>query len=162
MTETIQHIMTSLRESYQSLSSPRYFFVQDVVTRRPYAELELELRTAFDVEDNTDLNDDVSFVLGLRNDRGEWVLYLSMVGPFGALLRVRDHRPPEPVSANTVDISPDERRLLDVIHKHAIEMLDQPTLELPVQMNLNNTLPGRARLFQALFSDTDILPWRGE
>ncbi len=74
-------VMDAIEATYGSLSDPSYSFVERAMSAQPYAECVDRLSNLVDVEDVTDVNDDVSFRYLLSRGPNEWALNLSMVGP---------------------------------------------------------------------------------
>jgi hypothetical protein len=110
------------------------------------------------VSDETDLNDDVSFVYSLRGGDAAWLLQLSMVGPYAVVMRmVTDERPQ--LLADAGATSNLEDWLLDGLQSHHIVSLGGRILEARVPLALHNAEPENVLIFQALFSDVDGLPW---
>jgi len=155
----VDEIVARLRERYGSLAAPRFGFVQEMMTADPYASLVQRLIDDFDCQDETEPNDDVSFGYLLTNRRGAWVLRVSMVGPYAVLLRLRDGGVADVVESGGAGITEDERRLLRALKTEGIRALGRETLDEPISLALSNTSPGKVRVFQALFTDTDVLPW---
>jgi len=157
-THTATSILSSMQQRYGSLENPRFDFVETAIDDRPYDALVRELDTHFSVEEDTDPNDDVSFGFLLRRDTRRWVLRLSMVGPYAALTRLRGHRV-FLVDPDRTDLSDVEQEILGIVQAHGLTPIDQATLTVRVPLRLHNTDPENVRLYQALFTDTDWLPW---
>ena len=143
--------------AYGSLTSPTWHLIQARHDARPYAELEASLRARFVVRDTTDLNDDVALILEVDGTEREWVLFLSYVAPVAAVLALTGERRLQVLAHASGDA--DETLLFTLLEQHGLTALSQSTLEQPIELTLSNTLPGRVKLFQALFTDCDILPW---
>jgi hypothetical protein len=158
----MNHDVTSIRNAilarYGSLSEPRFHFVRAALEAHAYRALVDELRSSFDITEETDTNNDVSFSLVLRKDGGALGLRLSMVGPYAVLLRLPPAGSWEVVdgAAKTTDA---ERSILDAVRRFGIEPLDQATLSLPIALDMGDTEPDQCRFYQALFTDNDVLPW---
>jgi len=156
-TNDVATLLSLIEARYGSLEHPSFSFVTHVVEENPYRIFVKQLREMGDVEDVTDLNDDVSFAYTVRDKESEWYLMLSMLGPYAVLLRPdgKVYR----VSEKRAGVSGLEERVHNLLAGHGLHVLGRPLLETPVALQLHNTGPERVRLFQALFTDTDFLPW---
>ncbi|HEY0607521.1 MAG TPA: hypothetical protein VGD58_31675, partial [Herpetosiphonaceae bacterium] len=81
-------ILSHITTTYRSLENPYFFFVNEIVANQPYKALLSHIQEIFDVEEDTDLNVDVSFQYVLSRDQKLWSLQLSMLGPYAAIWRV--------------------------------------------------------------------------
>lgn len=106
----------------------------------------------------TDVNTDHGFVFTLGCMDQVWLqLQLSFVGSYAVLIRVTlDWNEVIDPSGGRIPI---ETCIIDLLAVHGIRLLDKSTLELPIGLKLFDTDPGNVRVYQALFSDVDILPW---
>ena len=59
--EEVQAVMDVIRSHYKSLQSPDFSFVRDTIPKRPYEKVLRQISKHFQVEEDTDPNDDVSF-----------------------------------------------------------------------------------------------------
>ncbi|MGH3800347.1 MAG: hypothetical protein ACRDTD_09495 [Pseudonocardiaceae bacterium] len=145
---------------YGKLDEPDFSFVQEATDSRPYEDVIREVVTTLDLtyEEYSDPNDDVSFEYHLSRDDESWALELSMVGPFAAVARIGDGWDSILVQSDP-NLSELERQLLAILRSHNLQILSKEELEQPVPLRLFNTDPGNVRVYQALFSDIDILPW---
>jgi hypothetical protein len=152
-------IIARCQEKYGSLSSPDFSFVKQSVERNPYSGLMGQLVKFLEVIDNTDTNDDVSFGHLLQKNERQWSLQLSMVGPYGLLMRVAEPSG-EILTSASRGLSDVERRIVDLLRLEGVQLLDRQTLEEPIALRLNNAEPEETRLYQALFTDVSQLPWQ--
>lgn len=151
----------AIQRAYASLDDPRYSFVADALADPPYERLLDGLARAFDVQDTTDPNDDVSFRSVLRDDTGAWCLDLSMVGPFALLTRLSDDGRCAVITGATNVESASERLLVSMLADERIELLTQTLLERPIDLRLRSGDGGEpVLLFHALIGDQPVLPWR--
>ncbi len=155
---TVNGIHDAIRMAYVSLSRPEWFFVERTAAEQPYREFLDHLERRFDITDTTDFNDDVSLDLVLCGNEHAWSLMLSLVGRYAVLWRLRPSRAPTPITEKD-SLTGTETWVMELLRAHHIKLLEKRVLETPVALRLHNTLPGRSRVFQALFSDMDILPW---
>lgn len=145
---------------YGSLDAPTYWWTHSAFEAKPYEAIVGELRSKYKVKDLTDPNDDVSTFLRVAIlGRAEWQVWLSLVGPFAAVTRG------DPTGARVVsgrdggDL--DDQALLGVLAGAEIEVLCRGVLETTIDMPMFNAEPGEVTLFNALFTDADLLPWSG-
>jgi len=157
--EEVQEVMDVIRSHYRSLQSPDFSFVRDTLAQRPYEKVLRQLSTHFHVEEDTDPNDDVSFGYVLTKDSERWVLRISMLGPYAVLLRLHQTAGVEVMAPGAQVFSRAEKALITTLADHSIRLLDREVLRIPVSMRLFNAAPENTRVYQALFTDTDILPW---
>lgn len=150
--------------TYGDPSRPNYFFVARAVERDMYRPLLRAVSQRFHVRETTDLNLDVGRVLTLTHAESSdryWVLHLSFVGPYAAVLTGSDAALGG--ALRVVDApgdDPAERQLFGMLESAGIAALGRDALETRVPLRLGSPFGDEVRLFQALFSDNDILPWR--
>jgi len=157
--EEVQEVMDVIRRSYKSLQSPDFSFVRDTIAKRPYEKILRQISTHFQVEEDTDPNDDMSFGYVLTKGGERWVLRISMLGPYAVLLRLHQTAGIEVIAPRVQVSSRAEKALITTLADHSIRLLDRDTLLILVPMRLFNAEPENTRVYQALFTDTDILPW---
>ncbi len=83
----MEKIIIDLIAKYRSLRNPDYSFVSRVYQAEIYKKVIESLSGFFEIQDMTDINDDVSFVYVISSTETEWILMLSMVGRYAALFR---------------------------------------------------------------------------
>lgn len=152
-----QEVMASIVQAYGSLEDPTFFFVSSAVDDDPYRAIVDRLEQTFEVEEDTDPDDDVSFGYLLRRGSRDWVLRLSMVGPYGMLLRDPEGRP-EVVTGVVGPRSDDEAAIVRVVREGGVTLLGSDALAESVPLRLLDA-DEDALLYQALFTETDFLPW---
>lgn len=158
--QELEHILSVISTTYESLEDPQFFFVNEVIARCPYNAVIRQLEQWFLVEEDTDLNADVSFQYILKLGDNIWSLQLSMLGPYAAIYRViKPGAAFKVLAPNTTSLSEADKVLMQVLRDNGILVLDQETLEYPVSLRLSYTEPGNTRIYQALFGDYDVLPW---
>lgn len=156
----IDKIFLDIHEKYGSLAKPYFHFVQEAKLLPSHQELVNELSKKFSITEDTDTNYDVSFGFILRRENEDTrVIRISMVGPYCMLLSVKDDGTCMLVDPST-STSPVDRELIGLLSAAGLQVLDEKTLLVPVDLVLLNTEPGDSRVFQALFTDTDQIPWR--
>lgn len=145
---------------YQSLDEPDYSFAKKAFSSRPYAALIQELDKLYAVEEITDSNDDVSFRYVISKSNNQWVIELSMLGRYAVVLQAHSDGYTEIVCPNTS--VPVEKDIISWLLMNQFEILTKNELEQPVALALSNAEPENVCIYQALFSDTDVLPWRNQ
>jgi hypothetical protein len=159
ITQEIQILTEAIKHKYKSLEQPDFSFVNKAISLRPYEFLIQKIRNLFEVEELTDSNDDVSFrYLLSKSKKQQWVVELSMLGRFATILRIPEVGPIRVVSKDTS--VQEERDIVSLLMENQFKILDQQVLEQPFPLRLFNTAPENVCIYQALFSDTDVLPWR--
>ena len=157
--DLIKEIMTVIECKYKSLDFPNFFFVEKEMSSYPYQTLVDKLRNIVGVEEDTDVNDDVSFCYLLVKGNKRWSLNISMIGPYAVLMRINHLRHFEIAHPEDGESSQIENEIAKIVQKNAITLLPRHLLECPVPLQLYNTEPENVKVYQALFTDTDILPW---
>lgn len=149
-----------IHSAYKSLTHPDFSFVKKVFGARPYDPLIKRLRDYGVVEELIEAEDDVCFSYLLKGQSSLWRLDLSVVGPFGIFVRVRAR-----VSSNDFlyygkdDLTGFETKVLSLLQGASIKLMTTDELSVQIPMTLYNTNKENVRLYQALFSDRESLPW---
>lgn len=153
--------LSRIKEVYGTLDQPNFSFVMEAVRSRPYEHVISEVVTTLGLasEEYSDPNDDVSFQYCLARGDESWAVELSMLGPFAVVARIGDGWDGILVP-NDPSLSELERQLLAILRSYGLRLLDKEELEQTVPLRLFNTDPGDVRVYQALFSDIDVLPWQ--
>ena len=167
MENLIKEIENDILKAYGSLEDPSFRFENDTTRQKVYEPFMRDLAAAvapylldvlgfYKICSFTDLNTDHGYVFTL-GARDELWLQLSFVGSYAVLMRNT------PCMMEVIDPSGDripiETLIIDLLAVHDIRLLDKKTLEIPIGLKLFDTDPGNVCLYQALFSDVDILPW---
>ncbi|MBI1924049.1 hypothetical protein HYR99_07340 [Candidatus Poribacteria bacterium] len=155
----LKEIMTFIEQKYKSFDFPDFSFVEKEMSTRPYQAVVGELRNIVELKEDTDANDDVSFSYLLVKGNKRWSLNISMIGPYAVLMLMNHSRSFEIVHPEDEELSQLENEIAKILQKHSITLLPQYLLEYPVPLQLYNTEPENVKVYQALFTDTDILPW---
>jgi len=163
----IKEIEREILKAYGSLEEPNFSFEKDTTRQKIYEPFMRNLAAAlapylldvlgfYKICNFTDVNTDHGYVF-ILGSTGELWLQLSFVGSFAVLMRVTPDR------AEVIDPSGDripiETLIIDLLAVHGIQLLDKKTLEIPIGLKLFDTDPEKVCLYQALFSDVNILPW---
>ena len=152
-----QEIISS---KYKSLDQPDFSFVKKVFSARPYDPLIKRLRDYAAVEELTEAEDDVCFSYLLKGRATLWKLDLSIVGPFGIFVRLGPRISPNDfLDYGKDDLTSFEHRIMEILRGFSIKLMTVEELSIEMPMKLYNTDRERVRLYQALFSDRERLPW---
>lgn len=154
----LENLDLRILKKYRSISNPNFSFVDEALKLLPYQAVSEELSRGFTVEDVTDPNDDVCFRFELSMNDMFWILELSMIGNFAALLRVVDQNK---IELAEVPITSQEEVIFEILSQKCIVVFSKQVLESPFQMNLFHSDASNTRYYQVLFSDIEILPWKG-
>lgn len=147
-----------IERTYTSLEQPDFSFVSKAISSRPYDSVIQQMRSLFEVEEVTDPNDDVSFRYLLSKSNYQWVIELSMLGLYAAVFRISNASSIKVVTENTS--IQEEQEIFNLLIENKFNVLGKKELEQPLPLKLFNTEPENVCIYQALFSDTDVLPWK--
>jgi len=147
-----------IKRTYTSLEQPDFSFVSKAISSKPYGSLIQKIGIFFEVEEITDSNDDVSFRYLLSKSRKQWIIELSMLGFYATVFRISDVGSIIVVTKNTS--VQDEKKLVSLLMEYRLKILEEQELEQPFPIKLSNTEVENTCIYQALFSDTDVLPWK--
>lgn len=156
--QNLHVLLEVIKRNYKSLEQPDFSFVSKAIPSKPYDSLINKVSDFFDVEELTDSNDDVSFRYLVSKSNNQWVIELSMLGLYATVLRLSKTGHAELVTQNTS--MPEEKDIISLLLGSQFEMLGQDDLEQFVALKLFNTELENACVYQALFSDIDVLPWK--
>ena len=149
-----------LASAYKNLDQPDFGFVRKVFSARPYDPLIKRMRDYAVVEECTEAEDDVCFSYLLKGRNALWKLDLSVVGPFGIFVRLRNRVEAEDfIVYSREDLTGFEVKMADLLKRAGVKLLSMDELSVAMPMTLYNTGRDKVRLYQALFSDRDRLPW---
>jgi hypothetical protein len=153
--------LSRIKEMYGTFDEPNFSFVMEAIRSRPYEDVISEVVTTLGLafEEYNDPNDDASFQYQLSRGSESWAVELSMLGPFAVVARIGDGWDRILVK-NDPNFSKVEHQILAILHSHGLQPLSKEELEQPVPLSLFNTDPDNVCVYQALFSDIDVLPWR--
>ncbi len=149
-------ILRAIEETYGSLAEPNYAFVEKALLAQPYARLLDGLSRLGELDETTDVNDDVSFRYVLARDDEEWAVSLSMVGPYALLLRLPPREPPVVVTAASG--STHEAELVELIERAGVRLLSRKALEREIPFRRPGADEESAFVYHAIISD-ESLPW---
>jgi hypothetical protein len=149
-------IIRQIERAYGSLSDPKYFFVGKALDDRPYDDLVASVTRGFKVTEDTDEDDDLAFNYLLSRDGQRWNLSISMVGPYAVLARISTAWD-DILVPTTLGLSDAEWQLIEGLTAAGLRLLSQEELERPVGLRVDGL--DDVRLYQALFTTLDGLPW---
>ena len=152
-----ESILKEISLTYKSLSEPNFSFVDKAISSNPYRDIVTEIGKKFLIEDIADTNDDVSFRYKLSMKTKTWILEISMVGPYAVLLKEKNEYEYKIVDSDLCML--EESKIISLCRQGNIVFLKRHDLEVPVDLKLFNADPENVCIYQALFSDVDVLPW---
>jgi len=149
-----------LHAAYKSLDHPDFSFVKKAFSARPYDPLVKRLRDYAAIEETAEADDDVCFGYFLKGRDCLWKLDLSLVGPFGIYVRLKSKISPNDfLVPGKGDLMGPELKIVDILKGAGIKLLGADDLSQPLPLALFNTARGDVKVYQALFSDRNKLPW---
>ncbi|ASO18334.1 hypothetical protein FHR81_002737 [Actinoalloteichus hoggarensis] len=158
----LDEIISLITASYGGdLSNPHFYFVDPALERRPYHEIVNRIESIGDVRisEYSDANTYASFAYVIENCGRSWALELSMLGPIGVFARIGEHGWDRLLRPGEGDLLPFECEVFGLLVEQKITFPVRAILEHPLDMILDYTDPGNVRVYHALFSDEDFLPW---
>lgn len=148
MNSLLSSINKMLFTAYKKREFPDYSFVQEVYKRQPYNKIMQVVSEAFEVEDITELNYDVSFNYILKSDE-DYLLQLSMLGKLFVLFVFDYNREIIPVEG-LIESAP-VKFLLDNLKEYGFVKLDESILKKST--DFQNDSGGKLSFYQALFTN---------
>lgn len=153
-------LLRRIEEKYGSLEKPRFDFVGTEYEKDTYVSLRAGISRIAQLEDLTDVNDDVSFSYRVKEpDGGVLWLRVSMVGPYFILVKYDSPGARGRLVEPSPEMKGTEKQIFDMCVEAGLEPIDRETCERPIRMLMFKTEPERVRIFNALFTDSDLLPW---
>lgn len=156
--QLLQSISQDIYRKYVCVETPNYFFLADAELKIINSHIIERLTQVCEVENVTDLNDDVCINLMLYQKREALNLKLSMVGNYAILLRITSDGI-YLIENQEQSITTLEAEIYQIVIKFNFIMLDRKVLFTPMQIKLFSTDPENTCVYQALFEDTDIIPF---
>jgi hypothetical protein len=154
--QLLQSIFRDVEASYGSVSEPNYSFVLERHRQAPYQSVIQQLVAAgMLLQDVTDLNEDVSLGVVVRQERNSVLLQMSYVGPYALLQRCAVDAEQLPESSL---LAPVETHVRGVLERSGIQVLSDSILKRVIPFKLPNSEGPEATLYQVLFADTPP-PW---
>jgi hypothetical protein len=147
MNNLLKQILNQIERAYVSFSNPSFAFVDQVFEARPYQDLIRILETEFELEEITDLNDDVSFVYILSQYKFKWSVRLSFIGKYFYLQR----QDVEPFDVEYDDVKKLEARLQSIFSANGFLAIPKQILSTRIKLQLYDE--SKPTVFRCLFSD---------
>ncbi|WP_157462693.1 hypothetical protein [Curvibacter gracilis] len=106
------------------------------------------------IEDTSDINDDVSDILFVSDKDKSWLVFLSWIGPFSLIMRTDDgHKildhPYPPINES-------EKLIIESLNTMGYQLVGSKEIYTKIQAKIPNSNSNTAFIYQLLFSDTDI------
>jgi hypothetical protein len=124
----------------------------------PFRDLLSDLSQLMTLEEDTDLNEDVSVVFLLASDERRWSLQLSLVGPWAVLFRVE----PELTGGSMELVPPSspecavEEAVFEALERHGLLALRRDELAQPIDFNCDGEGPVPVSLYRVAFSSIEF------
>ena len=148
-------IVAAIKDAYGSLEAPDFGFVDEAVEYQGYDPVLDQLEESFEILETTDAEEDIAFTYLVSEGSEDLGLWLSMVGPYALLQRVgEDH-----VEILREPYSEAEEDVLATLADHGITVVPEALLGHTIKMNLPDAADGKVTLYQALFDNSQALPW---
>ncbi|MFI5843535.1 hypothetical protein ACIA8K_27905 [Catenuloplanes sp. NPDC051500] len=154
-------ILRQIERAYGSLSAPTWFTIVERKESEPFRDLIAGIGAHCEVADTTDEDDDVAYIYALTRGEEMWALALSCVAPYAVFARSNpaDNVWHEILTAGSGGLDDFERRVVDAVRREGIRLLSQAELEHPVPLRLDGVPQEHVRVYQALITPGEILPW---
>ncbi|MFC9973757.1 hypothetical protein ACFVH6_22955 [Spirillospora sp. NPDC127200] len=160
MEPLLSEVLTCVTAAFGDLARPDFAAVSRTLREEPYRSVLASLPRHFDIIEPNGDEEDHSFTYIVEQAGARWAVYLSAVGPYAVLGRLRrDESWHAVLTPDAEGLTAGERTIIDRVRAAGLSFLDRRILEYPVPLRLDIAEPGNLRVFQALFTDTDILPW---
>ena len=159
-TNSYDSFASYLDSAYGNLSAPDFDFAKRGFDKRPYDRIIKRLRDYAAIEEILVGEEDVCFSYFLKGRTNLWKIELSLVGPFAIFVRLKAQVTADDFLHNRKeDLIEFERKVVEIVRNFGISLLTTNQLQISVPLTLFNTPKENVRLYQALFTDRDGLPW---
>jgi hypothetical protein len=155
--EAIQEIRRHVSDSFGDIHAPHYAKVSARLdTRSTWPELSSMIQI-FWVKDVTDVNYDISMGLLLKDGIDEFKLELSAVGPYAAIMKLRQDK----YYLTSLNEVMADARLVGALAStmRSRTFLSQSVMEREIPFGADEAGHVSRRIYTVLFSDIEILPW---
>lgn len=133
-----ENILKLIEKKYQSFENPTYFFVDEALKEKNYSLLIEKLKNYFKTEEYMFLKWDVCFSYKIYGKENHWWVMLSMVGPFGVVIRFKNgEKLGENLAKVEEGLTLEEKKLLTEINNFGIRLLTSGELIERVPLNIN-------------------------
>ena len=147
--------------TFGSTDNPSFGFVEKRYKRLPYQAVVKKLRLFLRVEENTDLNYDFCVSLILSSGDGKVFLQLSLIDRYAVLMRLNEEgNCMKVITQSTSEMTHSEKGILQTLLDENITILGKDVLEVPIHLILHYAEPDETYVYNALFSDIEMLPWK--
>lgn len=154
----LQIIMTALHSCYGNLEDPNFQNVSTNLDASPYQSLIASLQSSgIDITKTTDINDDVSVQLAANRDGDRVALELSAVGPFAAVRHLDADGRSCWVTRSDQAPTPLANLVATTVEGAGLRLLDRVIVTKTIRMQRADGKT-KSTLYQALFTDGDIVP----
>jgi hypothetical protein len=151
-------IIVALQACYGDLADPNFQKVSTFLDGNPYQSLISSLKNqGISITETTDLNDDVSVQLIAERDDDEVALELSGVGPFAALRHSETNGRDQWITGADDAPTPLAVLVANIVRRAGFNLLDRTMATKKIRMCRADGTE-EATLYQALFTDTDVIP----
>ncbi len=155
---TMQSIMTALQSCYGSLEDPYFSKIYATLEGDRYRQLIENLRSSgIEVVETTDFNDDVSHQLVAIQAGDEVALGLSGVGPYATLRHLQTDDRSQWITRSDAAPTALASFVAQTVERAGLQLLDRDTVTRTIRMNCADGAT-QVTLYQALFTDTDVIP----
>ncbi|MEQ9345462.1 MAG: hypothetical protein RIG26_03370 [Thalassospira sp.] len=157
MVEKMSELLSCIREEalrrYHSFDEPNFSFVEKTHARNPYINILNSLEREFDLDENTDVNDDVCFSYFLSKSQWSWLLQLSMVGRYSILKFVSEANLSLDIE-HQIEVRKIEQSISEVLIENGIVILSK---EIAQEVLVpENEFWDDGTVYQLLFSDLEL------
>lgn len=157
MVEKMTGLLSCIREEalkcYHSFDEPDFSFVEKVHSRNPYINISNSLERVFDLDENTDVNDDVCFSYLLSKSQWSWLLQLSMVGRYSILKFASEENLSLDIE-HQIEVRKIEKSICEVLSENGIVILSKEIAQAVLVPG--NAFWNEGTVYQLLFSDLEV------
>ena len=154
----LQSIILALEASYGDLSQPNFRKIYTKIEEPAYRQVAENLRSeGIQVSNSTKLNTDVAIHLDVEQGKQDGLVALSGVGLFAAFIWHSIDGQPCWVTQSESAPSALAACIARIVEGAGFTLLDRNTVLQSVDMNRADGTT-KATLYQALFTDSDVIP----
>ena len=155
MNKVKEHLLGLIALKYGDLEHRNYDFVLKDIESDPYQGVASELAKFFDVDKDTDPNEDVSFGYLLSGkDGSKYYLRISMVGPFAFLIELKGVDFLKIIEKEFIP-NKNEEKIVNVFASCQIQLLGMEILDEKIKIG-----DEFKSFFDLLFVNDGVPPWR--
>jgi len=142
-------------QKYGSLEEPSFSFVKEQHCQANLAWKNLCVH--YKVTDSSDTNNDVAYFLSVSNEEEHWLVIFSWVGPFCAIIKVKDEK--YSFCFKRSENSKTQDKVFEVVQSAGFNILDKATTFTKIRLNISTIEASEIEVYRAIYSDLDILQW---